>query len=135
MGDRPQPRRSGGLGAHGFCHTPTGSCWSGRPWRRARTAGRLRGGALRIAPLTARLDATTLTGWAQRSGGAAAGWTFDLHANRINFGNYLPPARKHPKPLSLPLAMLRALRAQGTLTISRATYGGTVMRDLRLQVQ
>ena len=96
---------------------------------------RLRGGALRIAPLTARLDATTLTGWAQRSGGAAAGWTFDLHANRINFGNYLPPARRHPKPLKLPLAMLRALRAQGTLTVKRATYGGTAMRDVRLQVQ
>jgi AsmA protein len=95
---------------------------------------RLQGGALRIEPLTARLDATTLTGWAQRSGGAAASWTFDLHANRINFSTYLPPARKHPKSLKLPLAMLRTLRAQGTLTVSRATYGHTSMRDVQLQV-
>ena len=95
---------------------------------------RLQGGALRIEPLTARLDATTLTGWAQRCGGAAPSWSFDLHANQINFSNYLPPSRKQPKPLQLPLAMLRALRAQGTLTISRATYGRTSMRDLRLQV-
>lgn len=96
---------------------------------------RLSGGALRIAPLTARLDATTLTGWAQHTGGAQARWTFDLHANQINFGAYLPPTRKSPKPLKLPLTLLRALRAQGTLTVSHATFGGTSMRDVRLQVQ
>lgn len=95
----------------------------------------LRGGALRIEPLNARLDTTTLTGWAARSGGAHARWTFALHANHIDFSDYLPPARKHPKPLKLPLATLRALRAQGTLTVNRATFGGTAMRDVRLQVQ
>lgn len=95
----------------------------------------LRDGALRLQPLTTRLDATTLTGWAARSAGTPARWTFDLHANRIDFSDYLPPASRHPKPLKLPLATLRALRARGTLTVSRASLGGTTLHDLRLQVR
>ncbi len=96
---------------------------------------RLRGGALRLEPLTARLDTTTLTGLADHSGGAQPRWTFDLHADHIDFSDYLPPTRRHPKPLKLPLAMLRALKADGTLTVSRARIGSTVMRDVQLQVQ
>ncbi len=96
---------------------------------------RLTGGAVRLDPLTARLDATTLTGWVTHSGGAHARWDFDLHADHINFSDYLPPTRKHPKPLKLPLARLRALRAQGTLIVDHATIGGTVMRNVKLQVQ
>ncbi len=96
---------------------------------------RLRNDTLVIDPLTARLDATTLTGWVDRSGGLQPLWRFDLDANRIDFGHYLPPTRKHPKPFVLPLKALRALHARGTLTVGRGSYHGTTLRDIRLEVQ
>lgn len=95
----------------------------------------LRGGTARIEPLAVRLDTTTLTGWALRSGGTHPRWRFDLHANQIDIGQYLPPTRKHPKALKLPIALLRALHARGTLTVGRATLRGTELRDVRLRVQ
>lgn len=95
----------------------------------------LRDGTLAVKPLTVRLDATTLRGWVDRSGGPQSLWRFALTADRIDFDRYLPPARKHPKPLALPVAALRALHARGTLTVGRANLGGTALRDIRLQVQ
>ena len=95
----------------------------------------LQSGTLRIDPLTARLDQTTLTGWVAHSGGATARWTFNLNADRIDFSHYLPPARKHPRPLKLPLALLRKLHARGVLTVRRARLGTTTLRHARLQVQ
>ena len=95
----------------------------------------LQAGAVRIEPLRARLDATTLTGWVARSGGPAARWTFNLAADRIDLSRYLPPSRKHAKPLKLPLALLRRLHARGTLTVHRARFGTTTLRDARLHVQ
>lgn len=96
---------------------------------------RLHDGAVRVEPLIARLDDTTLTGWVARSGGPQPHWTFALRADQINLDHYLPPTRKHPKPLTLPLATLRALHARGTLTVKRAVIGGSTMREMRLQVQ
>lgn len=96
---------------------------------------RLADGALRVAPLSARLDATTLTGWIERSGGARPLWTFDLAADHIDLADYLPARRQPVKPLKLPLAALRALHAEGTVTVQRATFNGTTVRGLRLHVQ
>ena len=96
---------------------------------------RLTDGALALDPLTARLDATTLTGWVDRSGGPRPLWRFALEADRIDVGRYLPPTRKHPKPLVLPIKALRALHARGTLTVERARYKGTTLRNVRLTVQ
>ena len=69
------------------------------------------------------------------SGGTQSRWRFALHANQINVSQYLPPSRKHPKPLKLPLALLRALHARGTLTVRHATIRGTALSDVRLRVQ
>ena len=96
---------------------------------------RLHGGTFAIQPLSARLDATRLAGWLRRSAGPEALWTFALSADEIDFGRYLPPTRKHPKPFTLPLAQLRSLHARGTLTIARATIAGATMRDVRLAVE
>ncbi len=95
----------------------------------------LQGGTMRIDPLRAQLDQTTLRGWLAHSGGPAARWTFDLNADHIDFSDYLPPARKHPTPLKLPLALLRKLHARGVLTVHRARLGTATLRDARLQVQ
>ena len=99
------------------------------------TRWRLGGGTVRLAPLSARLDATSLTGWASGSLGAHARWRFGLAADQVDFDDYLPPTRRHPKPLKLPLARLRALPLQGTLTVERAIIAGTRMRALELRVQ
>jgi AsmA protein len=116
---------------------------------------RYRDGALEAAPLTARLDATTLTGridWSPPATVAAGGagsqgpraaarvppgsgdWTFALRADQVDFGRYLTrsPARK---PLELPVSALRALHAQGTLELARARIDGTTLQDVRLQVR
>lgn len=95
----------------------------------------LKAGAVRIEPLSAQLDQTTLTGWIAHSGGPDARWTFALNADRIDFSRYLPPSRKSSKPLDLPLALLRKLHAQGTLTVHRAQLGSATLRDARLHVQ
>ena len=96
---------------------------------------RLTDEGLAVKPLTGRLDATALSGWLDRSGGAQPLWTFSLDADQVDFERYLPPARKHPKPFAVPVRALRALHARGTLTVARATFGKTTLRDLRLQVQ
>jgi AsmA protein len=95
----------------------------------------LQGSALRVDPLTAQLDQTTLTGWLAYSAGTEALWTFDLTADRIDFSHYLPPTRQHAKPLKLPLALLRKLHARGVLTVHRVQLGTSTLRDARLQVQ
>lgn len=106
-----------------------------------------REGALEIKPLTARLDATTLTGWitcardptspgvsAGSASAAAMQWRFALRADEIDFGRYMTRA-KASRPLELPVSALRALNARGTLELERARIGDTTLRDARLEVQ
>lgn len=95
----------------------------------------LKDGAVAVHPFSGRLDATTLSGWVDRSGGPQPRWTFALAADRIDLDRYLPPTRKRSRPFALPVQALRALHARGTLTIARATLKGTVMQDVRLQVR
>lgn len=96
---------------------------------------RLRHGVLAIQPLTLRLDATTLTGWVDHTAVPDPRWTFSLAADQIDVRRYLPPTRAHPKPFALPIKALRAIHAEGSLTVARATFDKTTMRDIRLQVQ
>ena len=93
-----------------------------------------RAGMLAVRPLTAKLDSTTLTGWAARSAHPQPLWTFALRADQVDFGRYLTQA-KEPKPFELPVSALQSLHAQGTLELESARIGGTTVRDLRLQVQ
>lgn len=95
---------------------------------------RYRDGALAVEALAARLDATTLTGWIARSGGAKPLWTFALRADQVDFGRYLTRSRSR-KPLVLPVSELQALHAQGTLRLDRARIDGTTLKNVRLQVQ
>lgn len=93
-----------------------------------------RAGMLAVRPLTAKLDSTTLTGWAARSAHPQPLWTFALRADQVDFGRYLTQA-KEQKPFELPVSALQSLHAQGTLELESARIGGTTVRDLRLQVQ
>lgn len=89
-----------------------------------------RDGALAVEPLAAKLDSTTITGWA-KYGNA---WTFALRADQIDFGRYRTQA-KEQKPLELPVSALRGLRARGTVELERAQIDGTTLKNVRLQVQ
>lgn len=93
-----------------------------------------RDGAVEIKPLAAKLDSTTVTGWAAHSAGPQPLWTFALRADQVDFGRYLTHA-KEQKPLALPVSALQALHAQGTLELGRARIDGTTVKDVRLQVQ
>lgn len=93
-----------------------------------------RGGELAVNPLAVKLDATTLSGWVTRSAGPASLWTFALRADDVDFGRYLTQSKRQ-KPLELPVHALQSLHAQGTVELTRARIDGTVVKDLRLQVQ
>ncbi|HXS19965.1 MAG TPA: AsmA family protein [Steroidobacteraceae bacterium] len=91
-------------------------------------------GALDVRPLTARLDATTLTGWAARSSGPRPLWTFALRADQVDFDRYVTESRER-KASALPVSALQALHAQGTLELARAQIDGATLEDVRLNVQ
>jgi AsmA protein len=93
-----------------------------------------RDGALAVNPLALKLDQTALSGWVTRSAGPGSPWTFALRADDIDLGRYLTGS-KPQKPLELPVQALQSLHAQGTVELGRARIDGTVMKDLRLQVQ
>ena len=95
-----------------------------------------RDGALEVKPLAAKLDSTTLRGWAARSARPQPLWTFALHADQVDFGRYLTQTKqKQQKPFELPVSALQALHAQGTLELEHARIDGTTLKDVRLQVQ
>lgn len=89
---------------------------------------------LTVAPLTAKLDATTLTGWLAHAGGAQPAWRFALRADQLDVGRYLTSSGQH-QPLALHVSALRALHARGTLALARARLDGTTFTDVHLQVQ
>ncbi len=93
-----------------------------------------RDGALTLNPLLVKLDETMLSGWVSRSGGPQAMWSFALRADDVDFGRYLTQSKRQ-KPIELPVRALQALHARGTLELDRARIDGTLMKDLRLQVQ
>lgn len=93
-----------------------------------------RDGALAVNPLLVKLDETTLSGWVIRSDVPESKWSFALRADDIDLGRYLTQS-KQQKPLELPVRALESLHAQGTVELGRARIDGTVMKDLRLQVQ
>jgi AsmA protein len=96
---------------------------------------RYRDAALEVKPLTATIDATRLTGWVARSGGKPAVLRFMLRGNDIDLTRYLVGSSPRAKPFRLPVRALEALHAQGSLELARAEFDGTLMRNIRLQVQ
>lgn len=94
-----------------------------------------REGALAVKPLTATIDATRLTGWIDRSGGAHPLWRFMLRGNDIDFTRYLVPPGKRSKRFKLPVKELEALHAEGTLELERARIDGSILQNIRLEVR
>ena len=94
-------------------------------------------GALALKPVEVRVDATTFSGWIERSAAARPVWSFELRGDHIDLSRYVATATANRKPFELPVDALRALRAQGSLVFDRAQLAGAQMKDvgLRLELQ
>jgi AsmA protein len=94
---------------------------------------RTQAGALRVQPMSVRLDDTSLTGELAR-GGEKAPWTFDLRGDRIDLDRYLEPDDVEGKPFELPTAALKAANVRGTLRFDTARVAGVDAKDVILRV-
>ena len=94
------------------------------------------GGNVAIAPVTLTLDDSTATGRMQIALGNPPAFDFDLEIDRLDADRYRPPETDaSPSELpTLPLKTLRALDANGTLTIVELTAEGATFDNVRLEL-
>ncbi len=95
--------------------------------------------AIQLSALTARLDATELTGSLGIADIGKTALVFDLKADQLDIDNYRAPeekgaSTKAEKPAELPIAMLKALNARGTLKVGRAIFNGMTLEDVTLKL-
>jgi AsmA protein len=90
-------------------------------------------GAVRVQPLSIRLDDTALTGQLARAGEVPM-WTFELRGDRIDLDRYLEPDDAEGKPFELPTAALKAANVRGTLRFDTARLAGVDAKDVILRV-
>lgn len=93
-----------------------------------------------LADIVLQLDDTTAKGMFGIADFDAKALRFDLNVDRINADRYLPPATDEPAeageepPTEIPVDALRALNAQGQLTVGEAIFAGMTFSKLRLGV-
>jgi len=95
--------------------------------------------AFQLTALKGRLDETELTGSLGIADLDKTALVFDLQADRLNIDHYRAPEEKKApgkaeKPAELPIAMLKALNARGTLKVGRAIFGGMTLDDVTLKL-
>jgi AsmA protein len=95
--------------------------------------------AARVDDLVIALDQTRLTGRVDIVDLSTFAMTFDLAADRVELDRYLepdgtPPDPKH-LPFELPTAALKALNANGTVTLQSARVAGVEFKNLMLSVE
>lgn len=95
---------------------------------------RTRNGGIELSQLDMGLDSTRVEGTVELATLSPLSMRFDLAADEVDVDRYLTPHDQPGRPLSLPLAQLRALDVKGVLTIRRATVAGAQARELRIDV-
>ena len=95
--------------------------------------------AFQLTALKGRLDETELTGSLGIADLDKTALVFDLQADRLNIDHYRAPEEKKApgkaeKPAELPIAMLKALNARGTLKVGRAIFSGMTLDDVTLKL-
>jgi AsmA protein len=95
--------------------------------------------AFQLTALKARLDETELTGSLGIADLDKTALVFDLKADQLNIDHYRAPEEKKApakaeKPAELPIAMLKALNARGTLKVGRAIFSGMTLDDVTLKL-
>lgn len=90
----------------------------------------LDGETLRIAGLAGSIDATSLSGQAERRAGTPDRWTFGLRLGTLNVSDYLPPTSKGGKSQPWHLDWMKGIDAEGTLAAQRLIFFGIPHDDL-----
>jgi AsmA protein len=91
-------------------------------------------GGLGLTQLQLALDSTRVDGVVNFDRLAPLSMRFDLSADTVDLDRYLSPQDQPGKPLTLPLAQLRALDAKGVMVVRRATMAGAAARGMRIDV-
>jgi hypothetical protein len=92
-------------------------------------------GELTAKPLTLKLDGVNFNGWVERSSAPRAAWRFELHGDRVDLGRYLNVDTTSTKPFELPVEMLRAFNANGSVMFDEAILADARLSDVRLRFQ
>jgi AsmA protein len=87
-----------------------------------------------LDPLRAQLDGSTFTGTARAPLAGDQPAQFTLAGERLDLDRYLRPKDQPGEPFELPVALLRALRIEGELTLKEARLAGATARGVRLKV-
>ena len=90
----------------------------------------LDGETLRIAGLAGSVDATSLSGQAERRAGTPDRWTFGLRLGTLNVSDYLPPTSKGGKSQPWRLDWMKGIDAEGNLSAKRLVVFGIPHEDL-----
>ena len=92
-------------------------------------------GALMIEPVDVHIDATRFAGRVARSNAVRPVWTFEFHGDRIDLTRYVSLEDTHKPPFELPVAALRALRAEGQVSIDEARLASAQMKSVRFRLE
>jgi AsmA protein len=90
-------------------------------------------GAIAAKPVALKLDGVNLHGWVERS--AASAWSFELRGDRIDLGRYVNVDSTKKKPFELPVDILRAINANGSVIFDEAQLADTRLSNIRLRFQ
>lgn len=92
-------------------------------------------GALGVESIDARIDQTRLTGRVLRPDGPEPVWTVELHADQVDFGQYVDADGRGDEPIERLVEALERLPVQGEITIARARLADANMKNVRLRMQ
>lgn len=92
-------------------------------------------GSLQLDGLDATLDGVHLQGNLALLSMAPPRLRFALQADAVEMDRYLAPEGVEGDPFELPVELLRALDAQGTLHVDKAMFAGFTARDVVLTAQ
>lgn len=92
-------------------------------------------GALGVESIDAQIDQTRLTGRVLRPDGPEPVWTVELHADQVDFGQYVDADGRGDEPIERLVEVLERLPVQGEITIARARLADANMKNVRLRMQ
>jgi hypothetical protein len=92
-------------------------------------------GSIAAKPLALKLDGVNFNGWLERTAAPRAMWGFELHGDRIDLGRYVNVDSTDKKPFELPVAALRAIKANGSVIFDQVVLADTHLADVHLKLQ
>ena len=91
-------------------------------------------GAVAFEPFALRLDDSRFTGAFRRAAGDDPVASLELQGDTLDIARYVPPTDPNSEPFTLPTAMLKALKFQGTIQLGQATFADTTMKGVTLRL-